>query len=154
MLIGALDGVDGRVDAVAYGVRWVPRALETLNAYDHGVRDIQSATPCGRLVLLEGPPGTGKSYLMRGVMYAVEEAEFLVIPPHKLPSMVGPTLVNALFEFAEELRDGLLSALTDFRVLVSTYAARRMNRTGSTFGAEAAACPISASASAARRIFS
>jgi hypothetical protein len=131
-------------------------STETLNAYDHVVRDIHGASPCGRLVLVEGPPGTGKTYLLRGVMYAVEQAEFLVIPPHLLPSVVGPALVNALFEFAEELpsgrrvvlvledadeclvprqadnvaaiatlldlTDGLLSTLTDFRVLVSTNA--------------------------------
>lgn len=128
----------------------------TLDAFDHAVEDIRSASPCGRLVLVEGPPGTGKSYLLRGMMYALEDAEFLVIPPHMLPSMVGPSLVNALFEVAEELpagrravlvledadeclvprqadnvaaistlldlTDGLLSALTDFRVLVSTNA--------------------------------
>lgn len=129
---------------------------DTLDSLDHAVKDVQSASPCGRLVLVEGPPGTGKSYLLRGMMYGLEDAEFLVIPPHMLPSMVGPSLVNALFEVAEDLpdgrrvvlvledadeclvprqadnvaaistlldlTDGLLSAVTDFRVLVSTNA--------------------------------
>lgn len=131
-------------------------SAEILQGFDHAVQDIRRASPCGRLVLVEGPPGTGKSYLMRGIMYAVEQADFLIIPPHLLPSMVGPSLVYALLDFVQELpegrravlvledadeclvprqadniatiatlldlTDGLLSALTDFRVLVSTNA--------------------------------
>lgn len=145
-----------RVGCVGIEIARSNYSAEALQGFDHAVQDIRRASPCGRLVLVEGPPGTGKSYLMRGIMYAVEEADFLIIPPHLLPSMVGPSLVYALLDFVQELpegrravlvledadeclvprqadniatiatlldlTDGLLSALTDFRVLVSTNA--------------------------------
>jgi len=69
---------------------------ETLADYDHVVSDLSTNAPCGRLVILSGSPGTGKSFLVRSILQAVPTAAFILIPPHLVEGLAGPDILPAL----------------------------------------------------------
>lgn len=62
--------------------------------------DLESKTPSGRLIMLDGPPGTGKTYLVRGFMHHVPKAKFIIVPPHLVQSLADPTLVTTFIHQA------------------------------------------------------
>ncbi len=74
---------------------------EVLSKYDHVAECLGSASPCGRLTILEGPPGTGKSYLIRALIRDVR-AHYILIPCMLLGQLSGPTLLPVLLEAKED----------------------------------------------------
>ncbi len=63
------------------------------------VADLESKTPAGRLSLLSGPPGTGKSFFMRAVISsAPEDVRFVVLPASAVGSISAPSLLTTLIE--------------------------------------------------------
>jgi hypothetical protein len=73
-----------------------------LEAFDHIVEDLRSETPCGRLSIFTGPPGTGKTYFIEGIIHAVPKARYLVIPPTLITGLVEPTLMSVLLNARDE----------------------------------------------------
>jgi hypothetical protein len=69
---------------------------DTLANYDHVVSDLSTNAPCGRLVILSGSPGTGKSFLVRSLLAAVPSAAFILVPPHLVEGLGGPDILPAL----------------------------------------------------------
>ena len=69
---------------------------QTLNAYDHVVTDLSSVSPCGRLAIFDGPPGTGKTFLIRAILDAVDEAMFVLVPPEMMGLLASPDLIPML----------------------------------------------------------
>ena len=68
---------------------------ETLEKYDRVIEDLLSDSPTGRLTLLDGEPGTGKSYIVRGVISAVS-ALFIYVPASVAGKMTGPDIVPVI----------------------------------------------------------
>lgn len=129
-------------------------AAESLAAFDRCVQDLRAQTPEGRLTLLMGPPGTGKTHFVRGLVHAATGATYVVVPADMV-SQLGrpefvPTLLNhrsghavvLILEDADEclvkrmgdnmasisallqFSDGLLGEMLNLRVLVTTNADR------------------------------
>ena len=127
---------------------------EVLGQYDHVVEDLRSDKPCGRLVLLTGEPGTGKSYLIRGLV-AETTALFVFVPSGLAAELATPELLPLLIRHRHDGRpilliledadasllprstdnidklsdilnfgDGLLGELADLRVIATTNAKR------------------------------
>lgn len=71
-------------------------SAEVMKAYDHILGDLNSTTPTGRLNIIEGPPGTGKSYMIRGLVDAARECTWLFIPSRIVGDLDGPELVQLL----------------------------------------------------------
>lgn len=67
-----------------------------LEGFDHIVKDLQSSNPTGRLSIIEGPPGTGKSYMIRGLIEAAKDCTWIFIPSKNVEDLDGPGLVNVL----------------------------------------------------------
>lgn len=94
----------GRPELKALGAGGVPLERENyepgvVEAFDHVVRDLVSPAPCGRLVLIDGPPGTGKSFVVRALLAERgTEATFVLVPPDLVGAMSGPELVPVLLE--------------------------------------------------------
>ncbi len=74
-------------------------APEVVAGFHKIVSDLSSQTPPGRLSLLSGPPGTGKSFFMRGVISAAPaEVRFVVLPASAVGSISAPSLLTTLIE--------------------------------------------------------
>ena len=71
-------------------------STEVIAAFDHVVSDILSVSPCGRLVVLDGPPGGGKTFIVRGLIDAVRNATFVLFPASMVAHADSPELVRAL----------------------------------------------------------
>jgi hypothetical protein len=69
---------------------------EVIEGYKFLVTELQRETPTGRLTLIHGEPGTGKSFLLRGLMHEVLDALFVLIPSHMIEGLTGPDLIPAL----------------------------------------------------------
>lgn len=72
-------------------------------AYQHVVQDLQTISPCGRLTILDGAPGTGKSFLIRALLSDVPNALFIIVPSQMVSELSGPTLVPTILETKEDL---------------------------------------------------
>lgn len=73
-------------------------AKDVIEGYDTVIRDFNSNTPAGRMAILNGEPGTGKTYLVRAMLMDVPNATFLLIPPTMIPELSGPNLISLLLE--------------------------------------------------------
>lgn len=71
---------------------------DVLEAYDHVVKDLQSKDPTGRLTILDGPPGGGKTYAIRGFMHDVPEALFIFVPVSLVPHLANPGMIGTLID--------------------------------------------------------
>jgi hypothetical protein len=69
---------------------------KVLAAYDHVVSDLKSESPCGRLIVMAGDPGTGKTYLVRSLLSDIPKAAFVIVPPHLVKELASPELLPAL----------------------------------------------------------
>jgi len=58
------------------------------------VKNLQSSSPAGRITLLNGEPGTGKTYLIRSILSLVDKATFLLLPPDEVGRLTGPDLMS------------------------------------------------------------
>lgn len=80
-----------------------------LDNYDPSTRDLiqlavselQTPFPDGRLTILEGPPGCGKTFLIRSLVHEIPSAKFIFVPPAMVPNLGDPSLVSALLNLSE-----------------------------------------------------
>lgn len=92
---------------------------KVLADFDHVVADLASPSPCGRLTILSGSPGTGKTYLVRSLLSQVKTAAFVVVPPHLIPELGSPEILPALTQAKSEFNGPIVLILEDAdRVLV------------------------------------
>lgn len=153
----ALMQVDGSLDLMELGTFEDPLVdanydTKVVEDYQHVIKCLGSKKPCGRIALLNGPPGGGKSYMIRAIIKEVN-ATHVIIPgglvtqlssPHFLATLQGchqkgrPTVL--IIEDADmvvvdrkhgnltaltdilNLGDGLLGHMLDVRVVASTNA--------------------------------
>jgi hypothetical protein len=86
---------------------------QVLEDYDHVVSDFQTESPCGRLVILSGEPGTGKTYLVRSFLTEVPKAAFILIPPHIVQDLAGPDILPALTQAKDEMSGPIILVIED-----------------------------------------
>lgn len=69
---------------------------KVIKDYDYVVEDLNSETPAGRLVILEGKAGTGKTHMIKALAMEVPDAMFVLMSPDMLMSLDGPQLLPLL----------------------------------------------------------
>ena len=69
---------------------------------DHIVACMKSNTPCGRLIIFDGAPGTGKSFAIRGLADKAPDCMFVLVAPSLVGSLSGPELIPVLLEQKED----------------------------------------------------
>jgi energy-coupling factor transporter ATP-binding protein EcfA2 len=78
---------------------------EVLKGVDNVIKDLGSEDPLGRLVIIDGPPGTGKTYLIRSLLGALPKVKFLILPSNMASSLGGPEILQALIDNSEADED-------------------------------------------------
>jgi len=68
----------------------------TLAAYDGAVEELMSPAPFGRLTIFDGPPGTGKTYLVRAILDSCPDAMFVFVLPNMVDALASPSLIPLL----------------------------------------------------------
>lgn len=74
---------------------------DVILGYRRLVEDLKSATPSGRLGVFTGPPGTGKTYLIRGLLDEVEGL-WVILPGSMIASLGDPSLVPTLLDLKNQ----------------------------------------------------
>jgi predicted AAA+ superfamily ATPase len=113
--------------------------------------DLRSSIPEGRLTILSGAPGTGKSFLIKSIITEVR-ARYIFVPPHLVSHLGDPNIISVFSDYpgttvlicedadsilAERgadnmpsissllnLSDGIFGDLLDIRVIATTNAKR------------------------------
>lgn len=71
---------------------------EVLEGYRAIVKDILSPHPEGRIGIFDGPPGTGKTYLLRAITQDAPGARFVIVSSDLITAIGGPEMINLLAE--------------------------------------------------------
>jgi len=136
-------------DDVLIRDNYTPRAVAQ---FDNVVDQFSKKEPSGRLVVIHGPAGTGKTYMVRGLIEACRNIRFVLVPSQMVPSLTAPGLAELLLrqrkptclviEDADmllvermgdnmlsistmlNLADGMFGTIADVRILCTTNAAR------------------------------
>jgi hypothetical protein len=74
-----------------------------LTAYDALLTQMRSDDPFGRLVLFEGRPGSGKTYLVRAMADAMDDALFVYASTSIVGNMDNPQLVPVLLDLRDQV---------------------------------------------------
>lgn len=70
---------------------------EVQEAYDQIVNDLCSDDPSGRLSIIDGPAGSGKTHLIKGILADVK-AMFILISPDSIQEIGNPNMIPLLIE--------------------------------------------------------
>lgn len=92
---------DGSFDTNVLDFAGVPLARQNYTAsvlekYDRAVAALNATESNGRIVVLDGVPGTGKTYLVRAMVHDVRDTMFIVMPQGMVEALVGPSMIPLL----------------------------------------------------------
>ena len=76
-------------------------SVNVIKDYDYVVADMNTKDPYGRVVILDGQPGNGKTYMTRSFLMDVPNAMFVIVPPNMVASIGGPDLLPLLLKTKE-----------------------------------------------------
>lgn len=77
------------IEAPLIRENYSPKALA---GYDQALAQLKSETPFGRIAILDGPPGTGKSWMVRALITESgdDDCTHVLVPPRLVPKLMEP----------------------------------------------------------------
>jgi len=84
-----------------------------LAAFDRICEGLTVEKPRGRLSILNGPPGTGKSFLIRGLLNACPKTAFVFVSPGDVVQLSSPSYIPSLLEFHNALADRSITFIVE-----------------------------------------
>ena len=100
---------------------------DTIKAWDRVASDLQSEDPNGRIAIFHGPPGTGKTHLIRGFMSAGINGTFVIIPPKEIGNIGDPEMIDLLIEIQDDYEGRIILVIEDADEILSTRKATSMS---------------------------
>lgn len=65
-------------------------------------KSISSSSPRGRLNILTGPPGTGKTFFLRGLLNTCKDCIFIVLNPSYIGDIQSPSLISCFLDYRSD----------------------------------------------------
>jgi hypothetical protein len=111
------------------GIPLVPENYEPslIEDYKFVIRDLNSSTPSGRIIIMEGEPGTGKTHLVRAMLTEVKDAMFVLVSPEMVSSLGGPELLPLLLSHRSSQSGPIILILEDADKCLVTRAGDNIN---------------------------
>jgi hypothetical protein len=81
---------------------------EVVQGFERLAQNIERCPPAGRLAILSGLPGTGKTFFFRGLLHRVAEAQFVLVDPGILSQISQPQLIRTFLDFTSQKRATVL----------------------------------------------
>jgi len=78
---------------------YTPKVVED---YKYIVKDLQSQYPSGRIAIIHGTPGSGKTFIIKSLLAAVPDAMFVLVSPDMVSSLGGPEFLPLLLSNRSE----------------------------------------------------
>ena len=72
---------------------------KVMKDYKFMVKDLCSETPSGRISIMRGVAGTGKTHLIRALLLEVPDALFVLVSPDLATNLPGPELLPLLMQY-------------------------------------------------------
>ena len=69
-----------------------------LQAFDKIIADLKSNAPSGRLSIFNGPPGGGKTFLVKAILQAADNSVCVIVPSNMLQELSSPSVIPSLIE--------------------------------------------------------
>jgi hypothetical protein len=89
-------------------------STSAVKSFQKIIEDLRSSDPCGRISVLHGAPGTGKTYYIRGIIEAVNKGLFIIVPPDLIPNLSGPNVLPLLLRIKNDYpNDPMIFILED-----------------------------------------
>lgn len=89
---------------------YTPKVMED---YRFVIKDLQSESPSGRITIMRGAPGTGKTHLIRAMLLEVSDAMFVLISPEMIINLAGPDLLPLLLSYRGGTTGPIILVLED-----------------------------------------
>lgn len=96
--------------------------------YAHLTEDLTSNEPCGRLSILSGEPGTGKTFLVKSLLSTELNVSFILVKPDAIESISDPASVPALLQHHNTYDRPIIIVLEDADSCLSTRMGDNMGR--------------------------
>lgn len=69
---------------------------KVVNGLEKALAWSQDLKPKGRILIMSGPPGTGKSYAIRGLISQSTGVDWALIPSYLVPELSSPNIITSL----------------------------------------------------------
>lgn len=87
----------GRIGRKFIPDNYPPDIRESFNKL---VENIRAENPFGRLSILTGAPGTGKTFFIKGLIEEFKKVKFIMVDPGIMTNISGPNLISTFLEEA------------------------------------------------------
>jgi hypothetical protein len=86
---------------------------DVIEDYDYIKENLSNSNPNGRISILDGVPGTGKTYLVRSLVTSSANVTFVLVPSDMVESLVGPSLITALMQLKDSYEDSPICLIVE-----------------------------------------
>lgn len=86
---------------------------KVIDDYKFIIKDLQSESPSGRITIMRGVPGSGKTHLVRAMLLEVPDAMFVLVSPEMITNLAGPELLPLLLRYRGGTTGPIILVLED-----------------------------------------
>jgi hypothetical protein len=77
-------------------------APEVVKGFEFICKELNRKDPHGRITILDGPPGTGKTWFIRALIHHNKDCDFVIVPPDMISELGKPDLLPTFLLHTDE----------------------------------------------------